>query len=184
MPRYSYCLSADKFHYPLGNWYQSPLVWCVTPVWALTVYLRLRLSKPKTTTPNIGNKKKSVLVWFLVAFAVIFLCYLRGGIARREQAKTELRLRGETSNNYEADLREGFMEGCIYGGDTRKHCECMSVKVVDRYGVEGLTKINDWGKGMPKDEEKALEHIINLANTDKDFKDFVISVKELSASCE
>ena len=36
-----------SFTNPLGNWYQSPLVWFVTPVWALTAYLLLRFSKQK-----------------------------------------------------------------------------------------------------------------------------------------
>lgn len=39
-----------SFTNPLGNWYQSPLVWCVTPVWALIAYLRLRFSKSRTKT--------------------------------------------------------------------------------------------------------------------------------------
>ena len=34
-----------SFINPLGNWYQSPLVWCVTPVWALIAYLILRFKK-------------------------------------------------------------------------------------------------------------------------------------------
>lgn len=34
-----------SFTNPLGNWYESPLVWCVTPVWALVAYLILRFKK-------------------------------------------------------------------------------------------------------------------------------------------
>jgi len=31
-----------SFTNPLGNWYQSPLTWSITPIWALVAYLKLR----------------------------------------------------------------------------------------------------------------------------------------------
>jgi len=130
------------------------------------------VSVKNETTDQVKKKSKGKrYIWLLVVLLFIV------GLAKIE-------LRNETGSTSEADLREGYIEGCIYVGDTRKHCECMFEKVIDRYGVEGFTKMNDWNKGMPKDKEKAEEYIINLTNTDKDFKDFVISVKGMSASCK
>lgn len=34
-----------SFTNPLGNWYESPLAWCITPIWSLVAYLILRFKK-------------------------------------------------------------------------------------------------------------------------------------------
>lgn len=91
----------------------------------------------------------------------------------------------EQSNNMsESDLREGYVEGCIYGGDTRSHCECMFEKVIDRYGVDGFMEINDLVKNMPTDKKEAEAYITNLTRTNKDFRDYANAVQVMSASCD
>lgn len=36
----------NSFTNPLGNWYQSPLTWSITPIWVLVAYLIARFKKP------------------------------------------------------------------------------------------------------------------------------------------
>ena len=81
-------------------------------------------------------------------------------------------------------MRAGYIEGCVYAGSTEKHCDCMFDKIIDKYGVIGFIEINDLVKGMPADKNEAEKYITNLARTNNNFRDYAISIQDMSLSCK
>ncbi len=134
------------------------------------------LKKDKKERDTKANTKRNAKLSAIYILLIIVLSVLStsvfGGLEQTSGSMSE------------SDLRAGYVEGCIYGGDTRKHCECMFEKVIDRYGVDGFMEINDLVKNMPTDKKEAEAYITNLTRTNKDFRDYATAVQGMSASCD
>ncbi len=133
------------------------------------------LKKDKKERDTKANTKRNAKLSAVYILLIIVLSVLSTSVfGEIEQTKTGMS---------ESDLRAGYIEGCVYGGDTKKHCECMFEKIIDRYGVDGFMEINNLVKGMPADKKEAEAYITSLTKNNKEFRDYATAVQSMAASC-
>lgn len=147
-------------------------VFSFTPTWIAIYNILFKDLKKDTKANTKRNAKFSAIYILLIIVLFVLSTSIFGSI---EQTKNDM---------IESDLKEGYVEGCIYGGDNRKHCECMFEKVIDRYGVDGFVEIYNLVKNIPADKKAAEEYITHLTRTNKDFRDFATLVQDKSDSCD
>jgi len=129
--------------------------------------------KEKDTKTSIKRHAKLIALYILLILVLaIVSTNVFGGV---EQSKTNIN---------ENELRAGYIEGCVYAGSTEKHCDCMFDRIMDKYGVDGFVKISNMVKDIPLDINEAEKYITNLARTNNNFRDYAISIQDMSLSCK
>jgi len=118
---------------------------------------------------SIVNRNIKILSLFIILIVVFTI--LGGSLFKNKT----------TSSNQ--NLKEGYVQGCINGGSTKSHCECVFDKLIVRYGEDKFTEFSNLLINLPSDKKSAEEYIVDLAMKNNSFKEYVLDVKDFGESC-